>query len=264
MSLFLKALLPKVRTGTTRYSGFVRGHCLGRAAGLRPLNAVSFQFVGVSLPESIVLHFIVWDESWAISTGLPSQGWSWKREAGFWLPSLFRVQWCWGAREWNQRVKGTLALKSHRLKPFQTACVHRWESLLKSKGLFKLCFALAFLLLCLKHLLVGELAREEADKLLLCRGQRSVWHLSDCMETTAQEWSSLWWEHSPCALYHWQALLAGNIWGQTSGLPREVSSTLDVKEMQGTSYWSSLLLLINSIVKSCRRTLPNTKCKVSF
>lgn len=82
-------------------------------------------------------------------------------------------------------LEGTL--KSRRLKPFQTPCVHPWESLLKGKGLFKLCLALAFLLLCLKRLLVGEWAREETDTLLKGRGQRGIWHPSHRMETTTQK-----------------------------------------------------------------------------
>lgn len=70
-------------------------------------------------------------------------------------------------------VKGTL--KSRRLKPLQAPCVHSWESLLKGQSLFKLCFALAFLLLSLKHLLVGELARQ-------------ITHVKGSGEYLASEW----------------------------------------------------------------------------
>lgn len=99
-------------------------------------------------------------------------------------------------------VKGTL--RSHRLKPFQAPCVHRWESLLKGQGLFILCFALAFLLLSLKHLLMGELARQ-------------ITHVKGSGEYLASEWQAgnhntemtvLW--QKPCALCHWQGFVGRN------------------------------------------------------
>lgn len=99
-------------------------------------------------------------------------------------------------------VKGTL--KSRRLKPFQAPCVHSRESLLKGQSLFKICFALAFLLLSLKHLLVGELARQ-------------ITHVKGSGEYLASEWlvgnhntemTVLW--QKPCALCHWQGFVGRN------------------------------------------------------